>query len=244
MPHLAGPIGRHSGTNGNMVPDVLMREQGRGTRNGPGPRPTRATADAAAPVLGVDMYWLPLGARGRWVRLGGKVYEAAAALLAGRERLEIYHSVLEVHAREGRFVIEMGPSIDDGWARRGVVAQGPVGFAWAAALRILRYEIRCWPEGITAYDFAVESPLRLTQDAAIAARVLELVHEVPTPAWGRDDLDAGEMWTCNSLTSWLLGRADLSDSIRPPVGGRAPGWDAGLTVARRERAAGVDHDPG
>lgn len=200
--------------------------------------------DRGEPGFGVAMYWLPLGARGRWLRLGGKVYEALAALLARREPLDIYHSVLEVHAGEGRFVIEMGPAIDDDRARRGVVAQGPAGFAWAAALRILRYEIRCWPEGITAYDFAVESPLRLTHDTAVAARVLELVHEVPTPVWGRDDLGAGEMWTCNSLTSWLLGRADLCESIRPPVGGRAPGWDAGLTVARRGRAARVDQDRG
>ncbi|HEU4355278.1 MAG TPA: hypothetical protein VFT27_06780 [Actinomycetota bacterium] len=200
--------------------------------------------DRGVENFGVAMYWLPLGARGRWVRLGGKAYEAVAALLARREPLDIYHSVLEVHAGEGRFVIEMGPAIDGDHDRRGVVAQGAACFPWAAALRILRYEIRCWPEGITAYDFAVDSPLRLTHDAALAARVLELVHEVPTPVWGRDDLGAGEMWTCNSLTSWLLGRADLCDSIRPPVGGRAPGWDAGLTVARRGRTARAGQDRG
>lgn len=190
--------------------------------------------DGGASSFGVDMYWLPLGARGRWLRFGGKVYEAVAAAFARRQRLDIYHSVLEVHAPEGRFVIEMGPAIDDDWARRGVVAQGPVGFAWAAALRILRYEVRFWPEGVTGYGYAVESPRRLTSDAPMATRVLELASEVPTPVWGRDELDAGEMWTCNSLTSWLLGRTNLGDSIRPPLGGRAPGWDAGLTVARRE----------
>lgn len=193
---------------------------------------TSPSADRGASSCGVDMYWLPLGARGCWLRFGGKVYEAVAALLARRQRQDIYHSVLEVHAPEGRFVIEMGPAIDNDWARRGVVAQGPVGFAWGA-LRILRYEVRCWPDGITAYEYAVESPLRLTHDASMAVHVLELVREVPTPVWGRDELDAGEMWTCNSLTSWLLGRTNLCDSIRPPLGGRAPGWDAGLTVARR-----------
>jgi hypothetical protein len=182
------------------------------------------------------MYWLPLGVRGRWLRFGGKMYEAVAALLARRQRLDIYHSVLEVHAREGRFVIEMGPAIDADRESRGVVAQGPVGFAWAARLRILRYEVRCWPEGITAYGCAVASPLRVTSDAAMSARVLELARHVPTPAWGRDELGAGEMWTCNSLTSWLLGRTDLDRSIRPPRGGRAPGWDAGLTVARRRHS--------
>jgi hypothetical protein len=174
-----------------------------------------------------------MGARGRWLRFGGRVYEAVAALLARRKRLDIFHSVLEVHAREGRFVIEMGPAIDDNGAGRGVVAQGPVGVAWAAALRILRYEVRCWPDGITAYEYAIESPLRLTHDASKATCVLELAREVPTPVWGRDELGAGEMWTCNSLTSWLLGRTNLCESIQPPHGGRAPGWDAGLTVARR-----------
>lgn len=193
---------------------------------------------------GVVMYWLPLGARGRWVRLGGRMYEAVAAALARRERLDIYHSVLEVRASEGRFVIEMGPALDQHGARRGVVAHGSVAFSWASVLRILRYEVRCWPKGVTAYEHAVESPLRLTRDPAVAARILETVHDVPTPVWGRDDLGAGEMWTCNSLTSWLLGRAGLTGSIRPPIGGRAPGWDAGLRVARRGAAASIDRDGG
>lgn len=193
---------------------------------------------------GVAMYWLPLGVRGRWVRLGGRMYEAVAAALARRERLDIYHSVLEVHASDGRFVIEMGPALDEHGTRRGVVAHGPVAFGWASVLRILRYEVRCWPKGVTAYEHAVESPLRLTRDPAVAARILELVHDVPTPVWGRDDLMAGEIWTCNSLTSWLLGRAGLAGSIRPPIGGRAPGWDAGLTVAHRGVAASIDRDGG
>lgn len=175
-----------------------------------------------------------MGARGRWLHIAGKMFETIAAALARRTPLDLYHSVLEVRAREGRFVIEMGPAVDDDLARRGVVAQGPVGASWAAALRILRYEVRCWAEGITAFDYAVETR-RLTDDVEAAERVLGLVAHVPTPVWGRDDLGAGEMWTCNSLTSWLLGRTDLSDSIRPPAGGRAPGWDAGLTIARRGR---------
>jgi hypothetical protein len=204
----------------------------------------RPATDRWASSFGVDMYWLPLGARGRWLRFGGRLYEAVAALLARRKQLDIYHSVLEVHAPEGCFVIEMGPAIDDDWTRRGVVAQGPVGFAWAGAPRLLRYEVRCWPEGITAYEYAVESPLRLTNDVEMATRVLELVHIVPTPVWGRDELGAGEMWTCNSLTSWLLGRTELCESIRPPVGGRAPGWDAGLTVARRGPGPPAHRDGG
>jgi hypothetical protein len=203
---------------------------------------TSPAADRGALRFGVDIFWLPLGARGHWLRLGGTVYEAVAALLARRQRQDVYHSVLEVHAREGRFVIEMGPAIDDDSEGRGVVARGPVGFAWAAAFRILRYEVRCWPEGITAYEYAVESPRRLTPDASMATRVLELVREVPTPVWGRDELGAGEMWTCNSLTSWLLGRTNLGDSIRPPprwarawLGCGAQGRDADQTCRRPGR---------
>jgi hypothetical protein len=33
--------------------------------------------------------------------------------------------------------------------------------------------------------------------ARIARHVVELVSAVPRPVWGRDDLGAGEMWTCN-----------------------------------------------
>jgi hypothetical protein len=60
---------------------------------------------------------------------------------------------------------------------------------------------------------------------------------VRTPVWGRDELRAGEMWNSNSVISWLIARSGLdAESIRPPVGGRAPGWYAGLAVARREQA--------
>lgn len=84
--------------------------------------------------------------------------------------------------------------------------------------------MRCWPEGITAYDYAIESPLQLTHDAATAIRVLELAQKVPTPVWGRDDLGTGEMWTCNSLTSWLLAAPTLATRYgRRRVGARLAG---------------------
>jgi hypothetical protein len=84
---------------------------------------------------------------------------------------------------------------------------------------------------------AVESPQRLSDDARCAQTLLELVPLVPTPVWGRDELDAGEMWNSNSLISWLLARSGLGvESIQPPAGGRAPGWQAGIIVARRQQA--------
>jgi hypothetical protein len=45
---------------------------------------------------------------------------------------------------------------------------------------------------------------------------------------------AGEMWNSNSVIAWLLARSGLPiDVIRPPAGGRAPGWQAGVAAAHR-----------
>jgi hypothetical protein len=36
------------------------------------------------------------------------------------------------------------------------------------------------------------------------------------------------------MIAWLIARTGLdADGIKPPAGGRAPGWNAGLVVARR-----------
>jgi hypothetical protein len=142
--------------------------------------------------FGVDLYWLPLGARGHCLRISGKLFEAVAARLERREPRDIYHSVLEVCVPEGRFVIEMGPVADANGAGRGVVAEGSVGTRWGARLRILRYEVRCWCRGTTAYSYAVDSPRRLTDDERLARRILALMPFVPMPVWGRDELRAGE----------------------------------------------------
>jgi hypothetical protein len=72
----------------------------------------------------------------------------------------------------------------------------------------------------------------------LARRLLELVGSLPNPVWGRDQLGTGEMWNSNSVTAWLLARSGLpTDAIRPPAGGRAPGWQAGLATARRQQAS-------
>ncbi len=193
------------------------------------------TEGASQSEASIDLYWLPLGAGGRSVRLNGRVFEAGVARLGKRPTCELYHSALEVSVPEGRYVIEMAPIRDGNGAARGVTAEGPVGSRWARSLRIFRYEIRRWRDGVIPdVNEAVESPLRLTEDPFLAQGVLDLVPHVPTPVWGRDELHAGEMWNSNSLISWLIARSGLdSDSIHPPAGGRAPGWDAGLVVARR-----------
>jgi len=183
----------------------------------------------------IDLYWLPLGAGGHSVRLNGRVYEALAARL-GRPVRDLYHSALEVRVPEGRFVIEQAPIPDSDGAERGIVAEGAVGSRWAGRLRIFRYELRRWRDGVIPdVDEAVESPQCLSGDPERARQLLALVPHVPTPVWGRDELRAGEMWNSNSVIAWLVARAGLdAEAIQPPTGGRAPGWNAGLVVARRE----------
>ena len=119
-------------------------------------------------------------------------------------------------------------------SRLGVPAELVVGTDWKDCARD-RYEIRCWLDGVIPdLDEAVESPQRLTEDEELARRVLELTPHVPTPVWGRDELKAGEMWNSNSIVSWLLVRSGLgAEAALMPAGGRAPGWDAGVVVARR-----------
>jgi hypothetical protein len=195
------------------------------------------TLSRAHPDLqpGVDLYWLPLGAGGHSVRLNGLVFEAIAARLGHRPTCDLYHSGLVVHVPEGRFVIEQAPVRDLNGAQRGVVAEGAVGARWAGRFRIFRYEVRSWRDGVIPdVAEAVESPQRLSNDARQAQRLLDLVPSVPTPVWGRDELGAGEMWNSNSTISWLIARSGIAaETIPLPNGGRAPGWEAGIAVARR-----------
>jgi hypothetical protein len=191
------------------------------------------------PTTGVDLYWLPLGAGGHCVRLNGKAFEAIAARRGRRQRRDLYHSALQVHLPEARYVIEQAPAWGGGG--HGVVAEGPVGVRAAGRLRLFRYEVRCWRDGIIP-DLveAVESPQRLSDDVECARRLLRLVPEAPTPVWGRDELGAGEMWNSNSLISWLIASSGLPvQTIVPPHRGRAPGWRAGIVLASHSSSSSV-----
>jgi hypothetical protein len=159
----------------------------------------------------VDLYWLPLGAGGHFVRLNGRLYEALAARLQRRRAYDLYHSALQVELPEGTFVIEQAPVHDWSGKDRGVVAEGAVGTLWARRFRIFRYEIRLWRGGhIPDVAEAVDSPRPLTN-----------------------------MWNSNSVIAWTLARSGIdTESIHPPAGGRAPGWQAGLVVARRRDRSG------
>jgi hypothetical protein len=187
-------------------------------------------------LVGVDLYWLPLGAGGHSVRVNGILYEALVARLERRRRYDLYHSALEVGVPDGRFVIEMTPVRAADGAERDVVARGAVGAGWAGRFRIFTYEIRRWRDGfIPDVAEAVESPRRIIDDPQRAQALLDLVPSVPTPVWGRDELNTGDMWNSNSVVAWLLARSGADAvSIRPPDGGRAPGWLAGVAVADRQ----------
>jgi hypothetical protein len=175
------------------------------------------------------------------VRLNGKVFEAVAARLERRTAQDLYHSALVVTVPEGSFVIEQAPA-GVAQAERGVVAVGAVGARWAGRLRVFRYEIRCWRNGVIPdIEESVDSPQRLSDDPVIGRRLLELLPEVPTPVWGRDELHVGEMWNSNSVISWVLSRSGIDvEALHPPPGGRAPGWRAGVAVAGRQARSRSD----
>jgi hypothetical protein len=191
-----------------------------------------------SPTAAVDLYWIPLGAGSRCVRFNGRVFEAIQAAREHRQRCDLYHAALVVALDGEEYTIEIAPSPDAHTASRGVVLTGAVGSRYAGWLRLFRYEVRCCRGGsIPDLAEAVGGPRRLSSRPRVARRLLDLVATVPAPVWGRDELKAGEMWNSNSMIAWLIASADLStEHLRPPPRGRAPGWDAGLVVARRTRA--------
>jgi hypothetical protein len=136
---------------------------------------------------------------------------------------------------EGVYAVEMTPVPNRRGRERGVVAEGAVGIRGAGRVRIFRYEIRRWCEGaVPDLQYSVAGPVRVTDDPTMARRVLDLLPSVLTTTWGRDELRAGEMWSCNSVVSWTLTSAGVAtDELPLPPHGRAPGWCAGITVARR-----------
>jgi hypothetical protein len=191
---------------------------------------------------GLDLYWIPLGAGNRTVQFSGRTFESLAARRAHRTPCDLYHSALVAILDGDRYFIEMTPvpAPSRAVADRGVVGGGAVGTRWAARLRIFRYEIRCWRNGlIPDLRYAVDGPVALTCDETLVRAVVEGVPSVPTPTWGRDELRAGEMWNSNSVVAWILSAAGLAANAgEPPARGRAPGWHAGVTIARRRSPGG------
>lgn len=178
----------------------------------------------------VELYWLPLGAGGHSVRLNGLVYERIFAALERREAQALFHAALIVRLGEDHYTIELCPEAS---GEHGRVAGGAVGSPLLGRLRLFRYEARCWLGGtIPDLDFAVGSPTSIRIDSG--RQLIALVPQIPTPTWGRDELGHGEMWNSNSVISWLIERAGAdATAYCPPRGGRAPGWNAGVSEARR-----------
>jgi hypothetical protein len=186
------------------------------------------------PEASIDLYWLPLGAGGHFVRFNGCIYEAICALREHRQCCDLYHSALQVHIPEGRFVIEMAwpiPNLDR--ASRGVVVEGPVGSRTMARFRLFRYEVRRWQDGVIPDVLEAVASQRISNDVDQARRVLQSIDSVPPLVWGRSEPGTGDMWNSNSMISWVLERTGVDiDNVQPPNGGRAPGWKAGVAVAR------------
>ena len=182
-----------------------------------------------------DLHWIPLGAGGHSVRFNGRVFEAIQAAHRHRRACDLYHAALTVVLDGDRYTIELAPSPNGDEASRGVVGTGAVGARHLGRLRLFRYEIRCWRDGsIPDLADAVGGPVRLSDDPRVGRRRVQLAPLVPRPVWGRDELAAGEGWNSNSMIAWLIATAGVpTDRLGPPRHGRAPGWDAGLRVARR-----------
>jgi hypothetical protein len=202
---------------------------------------TRARRSANAggpPSAAVYLYWIPLGAGQRVVRLSGRLFEAISARLQRRPSCDLYHSALVVVVPGGRFVIEQAPVPDALGGRRGVVLEGAVGSRFAGHFRRFRYEVRRWRDGVIPdVEVAVSSPRCVSDNLVQASRILDLTPCIPALVWGRDELHTGEMWNSNSVTSWLLAGAGIdATGIQPPHRGRAPGWRSGVVIAARDAA--------
>lgn len=190
-----------------------------------------ATSDTS-----VALIWLPLGAGQRIVQLSGRSYERLHAWRQHRPPLDLYHAALEVTTPQQHYIIELAPVPDPDGTTRGVVCEGPVGSRLLGRWRWFRYELRCWPGGqLPDRHLAVTSPIELTTDAQRTRHLLELLPTAPALVWGRDERHLGEMWNSNAVIAWLLVVSGLlSETVRLPPHGRAPGWDAGIRLAEHD----------
>src|SRR4051812_4512715 len=191
--------------------------------------PDRATEDA-----GITLWWLPVGAGGHVVKHTSHWWEVLAALRDARAPQPLFHSALEVVTHGQRYLVEMAP--DWGGPKetdRGVVATGPVGLRAGGRCRLFRYQVRCWHNGdLPDRNWAVGGPVIVTHDEATAQSLLRRVPEVPHLTWGRQVPATNDMCNSNSLVSWLLAGVGVPvGNLPPPMGGRAPGWIAGIAVA-------------
>jgi hypothetical protein len=191
-------------------------------------------------ATGVYLLWIPLGAGGSGVvRASGRLYERLMAWRHRRPALDLYHTALILRLDDAEHVVEtMWPSPAGDPATRGVVVSAPVFADPLGRVRLFRYEVRSWRNGLVLdAAAAVGGPRLVESDPQTIRRLLDLVPSVPALVWGRDQRATGDMWNSNSVISWLLTRIGVGmESIAPPERGRAPGWDAGIAVALTQSA--------
>lgn len=187
-----------------------------------------------APPSFAELWWLPVGAGGRVVARSSRLWERGRALRDHRAPRPLFHAALEIQEQGRRTLIEMAPAWGPHAGAHGVVATGPVGARPLGRSRFFRYEIRCWEDGILPdREYAPEPPVRIPLTPGDARAALEHLRTAPRYTWGRDPLDAGEMWNSNSLIAWLLQVIDAGPAdLHPPSGGLAPGWSAGIAAAQ------------
>ncbi|MEZ4481007.1 MAG: hypothetical protein R3B97_07590 [Dehalococcoidia bacterium] len=183
-----------------------------------------------------DLYWMPVGA-------GTSGFQQAS--LRFWESIEAAH-VLTVHAL-GSFIRRSSLRSPGGRVHAGTdasirrrpppLATGPVGIRGADRIRLFRYQLRRVPgETLPDEEWAEGEPIHLTGDCDAVRRIVALAPSTPPHVWGRRVRGTKEMWTSDSVISWLLRSAgiDLSKVAIPP-GGRAPGWSAGIALAATGR---------
>jgi hypothetical protein len=168
------------------------------------------------------LHWIPLGAGSgfgaRVVRISGSIYERLEARLERRPAQRLFHAALVANTAHGRYAVEMTPVPRSGDpSQRGVVGGGAVGSRLLGRVRVFRYEIRRWRDGVIPdLAYATDGPVLLSTDDDEVQRVLDVLPFVPGAVWGRDEARAGDMWNSNSVVAWALARAGLVDRAGQP----------------------------
>lgn len=180
-----------------------------------------------------DVWWLPVGAGSGVAVRTSRAWELIQARRGHRAPQPLFHTALEVRLDGVRWLIEMASAWSGPGATRGVVSGGPVGAVPLGCSRLFRYEVRRWREGVLPdRRYAVRSPVAVALTEKGARALLDRVPQVPVRTWGRDYNHDGDMWNSNSLTSWLLATSGVDAArLYPPLGGRVPGWCAGIIAA-------------
>ena len=177
---------------------------------------------------------MPVGAgTPRLQRASLRLWEAFEAARARRTRTVLYHSALKLHTEGRTRTLELMPAFID--SASPPLLTGPVGAGLAGPPRPLPHQRVCTHRGgAPPRRWGGERAQGLAHDESVARAIIALAPAVPPYTWGRRVRGTSEMWTSDSVISWLLLRAgvDLA-AMHIPAGGRAPGWEAGLEVASR-----------